>query len=215
MEKLVIFDLDGTILHTIPDILDSINVMLNHFGHKEVTFNQVRSYVGHGAKDLVKKCVGFPISEEELLERLNYYNDVYDKSNSPKTCLFDGMDEVILTLKNRGYKLAILSNKPHESTLCVYERYLKKYNFDYVVGSSASVKCKPDKTAALSILEKLNVKKENAYFVGDGETDVLTFVNADIKGIACLWGYRDKDVLVEVGAKVFANSPKELLSLIQ
>ena len=81
--------------------------------------------------------------------------------------------------------------------------------------SSSKVKCKPDKTAALSILEQLNVKKENAYFVGDGETDVLTFVNAEIKGIACLWGYRDKDVLVSVGAKVFANTPKELLSLIQ
>ena len=83
-----------------------------------------------------------------------------------------------------------------------------------VVGQSSSVKCKPDKTATLNILEKLNVEKQNAFFVGDGETDVLTSINAGIKNISVLWGYRDKDQLEKARAKVFAYKPSDILDII-
>jgi phosphoglycolate phosphatase len=86
--------------------------------------------------------------------------------------------------------------------------------FDLVVGQSGKVKVKPDPTAAKQILKEFDVLPENCYFVGDGETDVMTSINLGSNGIAVLWGYRTKEQLKDAGAKVFANSPKELLDLI-
>ena len=214
MEKAVIFDLDGTLLDTVPDILDNINLMLARFGYGTLDAETLKGYVGSGARNLCARSIGVPLTEEELDERLDYYNALYTASDSPKTKLFDGMAEVLRALKKRGYKLAILTNKPQETTDKVYKNYLKDFGFDAVVGQSGGVKCKPDKTATVNLLSKLGVLPENCYFVGDGETDVLTSLNAGTRGIAVLWGYRKKDQLEKVGAKIFADDPEDLLSLI-
>ena len=214
MEKAVIFDLDGTLLDSVPDILDNINLMLAHFGYPTLDVETIKGYVGSGARNLCARSIGVPVTEEELDERLSYYNGLYTNSESPKTKLFDGMAEVLRTLKNRGYKLAILTNKPQETTDKVYKNHLKDFEFDAVVGQSGSVKCKPDKTATVNLLGKLGVLPENCYFVGDGETDVQTSLNAGTRGISVLWGYRKKHDLEKAGAKVFAEDPEELLSLI-
>ena len=213
MNKAVIFDLDGTIIHSLPDILEHVNITLKKYNAPLRNADEIRQFIGNGARNLIKRSFG-DITEQELDERLAFYNESYTSSGSPKTRLFDGVKELILTLKERGYKLAILTNKPQKTTDEVYQKYLSSFNFDMVVGQSSSVKCKPDKTATLNILEKLNVEKQNAFFVGDGETDVLTSINAGIKNISVLWGYRDKDQLQQVGATTFVNNPKEILSLI-
>lgn len=215
MNKGVIFDLDGTLLHTVPDITDNVNKMLVKYGYPTVSEKDVARFVGNGAGKLVERCIGKPLTEEELKERLAYYNKIYTECGSPKTALFDGIGEVLKGLKERGYKIAILTNKPQPTTDRVYCNYLSEYNFDMVVGSSDKVKCKPDKTATMEILSKLDVAPENAYFVGDGETDTITSLNAGTKGIAVLWGYRDKADLEKAGATIFARTPLELLSLIK
>ena len=213
MEKAVIFDLDGTLIDSLPDILQNVNLTLKEFGAPLRTNIEIRQFIGNGARNLVKSSFG-DITEEQLDERLAFYNEKYTNSGSPKTKLFDGVEELLLVLKERGYKLAILTNKPQRTTDEVYSKYLSFANFDMVVGQSSTVKCKPDKTATLNILEKLNVKKENAVFIGDGETDVLTSINAGIKNISVLWGDRDKNQLQKVGATTFVRHPKEILSLI-
>ena len=124
------------------------------------------------------------------------------------------MIEVLKEFKKRGYKLAICTNKPQIPTENVYNQYLKEFEFDMVIGQSDSVKRKPDPTATLDIIDKLNVKKENVYFVGDGDADVLTAKNAGIKCISALWGYRDKEELIKVGATIFASKPLDLIDLI-
>ena len=213
MNKAVIFDLDGTLIDSLPDILEQVNITLEKFSSPPRSYDEIRQFIGNGARSLIKESFG-DITEDELDERLAFYNEKYTKSGSPKTKLFDGVKELLLTLKERGYKLAILTNKPQKTTDEVYQKYLSFANFDMVVGQSSSVKCKPDKTATLNILEKLNVKKENAFFIGDGETDVLTSINAGIKNVSVLWGYRDKNQLQKVGATTFVRYPKEILSLI-
>lgn len=215
MNKAVIFDLDGTLLHTLPDILENINYMLEHFGYPLLTEDAVRNYIGTGARNLVKYSIGKPLTEEELDERLAYYNTFYTASPSSKTVMFDGIAEVLTALKDRGFKLAILTNKPQETTDTVYQNHLKKFGFDKVVGQSGKVKCKPDKTATLAILSELDVLPENAYFVGDGETDVITSINAGTNGIAVLWGYRDKNQLKNAGATVFAEKPFDILNFVK
>ncbi|MBQ0099299.1 MAG: HAD family hydrolase, partial [Firmicutes bacterium] len=215
MKKLVIFDLDGTLLHTVPDIMDSINYMLQYYGYKNVSYNDICHYVGNGARNLVSRCIahgGYKITEEELDERLNFYNEYYTNSNSPKTKLFDGIGEVLIELKKRGYYIAILTNKPQVTTNNVYETYLKDYNFDRVIGSTKEFKIKPDKETTVNLMKEFSVEPKNTYFVGDGETDVVTSINAGTNGIAVLWGYRSKEELKTAGAKVFIEAPKDLLN---
>ncbi len=214
MNKLVIFDLDGTLIHSVPDILEQVNITLAHFNYPLCTENQIRQYIGNGARNLVKRCFG-DLTEEDLDQKLAYYNKIYTACGSTKTHVFEGMDKVLVELKKMGYKLAILTNKPQMTTERVYEKYLSDFGFDMVIGQNNNVKCKPDKTATLNILKELDVDKDNAYFIGDGETDIKTAYNAGIKHIAVLWGYRDKDQLEEVGANTFAYKPLDILSIIQ
>ena len=215
MKKAVIFDLDGTLLDTIADITENINDMLTHFGYPALTERQVAGFVGSGAKKLVADCIGVPLSEEDFAKRLSYYNERYTNSSSPHTGLFKGVDKLLKDLSEDGYLLAIMTNKPAETTATVVREHLSKYKFAKIVGSSGSVKCKPDKTATLNLLSEIGVKPEDAFFVGDGETDVLTAINSGTKGIAVLWGYRSKEQLLKAGAKVFAENPTRLYEIIK
>lgn len=215
MNKAVIFDLDGTLIDSVPDIAENINIMLKHFGYPVLSEEEIKAKVGHGARNLVKDCIGKSLTDKELDERLEFYNYQYTNSGSPKTRLYKGIPETLKELKKRGYKLAILTNKPQETTDNVIKNHMSDLNFDKVVGQSGSVKCKPDKAATLAILKELNVLPENTYFVGDGDADVLTSLNSGTNGIAVLWGYSSKEKLAAFGATTFAYKPEDLLKIIQ
>lgn len=215
MNKAVIFDLDGTLIDSVPDIAENINIMLKRFGYHVLSEEEIKAKVGHGARNLVKDCIGKSLTDKELDERLEFYNYQYTNSGSPKTRLYKGIPETLKELKKRGYKLAILTNKPQETTDNVIKNHMSDLNFDKVVGQSGSVKCKPDKAATLAILNELNVLPENTYFVGDGDADVLTSLNSGTNGIAVLWGYSSKEKLAAFGATAFAYKPEDLLKIIQ
>lgn len=215
MNKAVIFDLDGTLIDSVPDIAENINIMLKRFGYPVLSEEEIKAKVGHGARNLVKDCIGKSLTDKELDERLEFYNYQYTNSGSPKTRLYKGIPETLKELKKRGYKLAILTNKPQETTDNVIKNHMSDLNFDKVVGQSGSVKCKPDKAATLAILKELNVLPENTYFVGDGDADVLTSLNSGTNGIAVLWGYSSKEKLAAFGATTFAYKPEDILKIIQ
>lgn len=212
--KLVVFDLDGTLLDTIPDITFYLNKAMDKFGFGILTESEVRKKVGHGAKELVADCVGENVPETVIKECLAYYNKIYTESDSPRTKFFKGIENLLTELKKSGYKLAILSNKPQFTVDKIYNIYLKKYSFDCVVGGGR-FPFKPDKTALTEIMKELSVTKENTVMVGDGETDVLTAINAEVKGVAVAWGYKDVAELISTGAKNIAYDTKELFNLIQ
>lgn len=215
MNKAVIFDLDGTLIDSVPDMAENINIMLKRFGYPVLSEEEIKAKVGHGARNLVKDCIGKSLTDKELDERLEFYNYQYTNSGSPKTRLYKGIPETLKELKKRGYKLAILTNKPQETTDNVIKNHMSDLNFDKVVGQSGSVKCKPDKAATLAILKELNVLPENTYFVGDGDADVLTSLNSGTNGIAVLWGYSSKEKLAAFGATTFAYKPEDILKIIQ
>lgn len=212
--KVLIFDLDGTLLDTLPDIAENINKMLSKYGYPKRTYAEMRKFIGCGAKNLVKNSIGVPLTEAELEERLEFYNKIYTASSSPMTKLFDGVSDMLVELKKRGYKLAILTNKPQSTTDRVVKEHLSLFEFDAVVGQRQGVKIKPDKEAAVKIMNLLGCSPKNTYMIGDGETDALTAINAGINGISVLWGYRDKNELEAAGAKTFVSAPKELLEIL-
>lgn len=213
--KLVVFDLDGTLIDSVPDIAYSINVMLEKFGHPQKSIAEITQMIGNGARNLVIRSIDQKLSDKEIDVRLEFYNAHYTSSGSPKTKVFDGVKEMLFELKKRGYKLAILTNKPQMTTDEVYKNHLQDVGFDAVVGQHVGMKIKPDPTMLVKIMEDLGVEKQNTYFVGDGEPDAQIAQNAGVKGISELWGYRTKEQLEKVGATTFAKTPTDLLKLIK
>ena len=239
-KKLVIFDLDGTLVDSMPDIVFFLNLMLKKYGLSEVSIDDAMDFIGYGARKLVSRCLDFSrkktlldseklkndsslrefcekpaLSEEEIDERLAFYNANYSASNSPRTRVYDGIKELLVSLKQRGFYLAILSNKPQETLDSVYQTYLKDFNFDICLGMGTRFPRKPAPDSTLFIIDTLKVKKENVIFVGDEETDVLVAKNSGIKGVSVLWGYRGKEELVSAGATVFAENAETLSEIIK
>ena len=214
MNKSVIFDLDGTLIDSLPDIAEYVNITLEKYGAPKKDVCKIRQYIGNGARNLILRSFDGTIEGERAEEILAFYNKNYTESGSPKTRLFEGVKEVLFELKKRGYKLGVLTNKPQVTTDGVYQTYLKEIGFDAVVGQTAGKKIKPNPDTLLELLNSLGVLVENAYMVGDGETDVEVAINAGVHGVAVLWGYRDKDQLLNAGAKVFAEKPLDLLKVI-
>lgn len=214
MKKLVIFDLDGTLLDTLEDIRECINVVLENNGYKTLTKPEVLKCVGYGAKKLVYLAANNP--DDETAEKLfNQYVPLQLKSDNSKTVLYDGLDKVLIELKNRGYKLAIVSNKPDSVTQPVVNQKLGKYGFDFVTGNRPELfNPKPDKSCVEYCLNTLSIKKEDAVFIGDSEVDVKTFKGAGIDGIGVLWGFRPKKMLEDAGCEIFAENAEQLLNEI-
>ena len=214
MEKAVLFDLDGTLLDTVHDIADKVNSTLSHFGFAVRFLDEIKQRIGNGSEYLVRNSLPEGVEEEFFQEIYKYFKSLYSSGKDPKTCPFDGIKQVVKTFIERGYRVFIVTNKPQSATDKICKEQLSDVSFDKIVGQSNGIKCKPDKMATEQILAEFGVEKQNAYFVGDGETDVQVAKNAGINGIFVLWGYRTKEQLEKVGASVFAKTPQDLLKLI-
>ena len=214
MKKLIIFDLDGTLLNTIEDIRYCINAVLEKHGYKTLNTQEVLKCVGYGAKQLVYLAAGKPDQKthEMLFEE---YVPLQKASDNSLTHLYDGLDATLKALKEKGYKLAIVSNKPDSVTQIVVEQKLKKYGFDFVTGNRPELfNPKPDKSCVEYCLSSLGIDKKDAIFIGDSEVDVQTFIGAGVDGIGVTWGFRPKLMLEQAGCKLFAATAEELLELI-
>lgn len=214
MVKAVIFDADGTLWDSCPDIVISLNKVLKEYGLDEITYKDALPCLGYGAKKLCEMVLDGRLQGKDAEDFLNRYNYVYTNGGSANTVVYDGIAELLTELKRRGIKIALLSNKPQQTLDKVYEKYLGKYEFDYVYGQREGFKPKPDRQATDFVVENLGVARENIIFVGDSETDYQTGANADLRVITCLWGYRDKEFLLQNGAKEFINKPEELIKFL-
>lgn len=215
MKKLIIFDLDGTILDTVEDIRFCLNSALKKFDLKQLNREQAMKNMGFGAKKLVQLSVG-DVSESLAQEVYDYYLELSANSDNSKTTIYEGLDEVLINLKKDGYNLAVVSNKPDNLVISVCEQKLSKYGFSFVMGNKpGEFKPKPDKSCVEYCLNKLNTKKDEAIYVGDSEVDVQTYLASNVDGIGVLWGFRSKEILEDAGCTRLAKTPKELYNIIK
>ncbi len=221
MKKLVIFDLDGTLLNTIEDITDSFNLVMDEYQLRSASIDEMKYFVGSGVDNLVKRAIKRILGESDFennfdkhfIDFKNKYQSNYEKNQRNKTRLYDGIFELVSTLKTNNIKIAVLSNKPDNDVKNIIKYYFKEFNFDYVQGSSSEVGIKPGTLGVEKILSKLNVSnKKEVLFVGDSDVDVLTAQNASIDCAACLWGFRKKEELME--ARYIVSNPKEILEVV-
>ena len=214
MEKVAIFDLDGTVLDTQEDIADCMNKTIELFGYKKRSYAEYKQVIGNDASNFMRKLLG-DLPTEKLMEIWRSYEKVYDRYGIVKTKLFDGINEVLIALKERGYKLSLLTNKTPEELAPFIPVFFTNSPFDDIIGVGNTDGAKPSPKEVLRILSDFNVEKENAYLIGDGETDILAAVNAKITPIAVLWGNRTREQLKAVGANIFVDTPKEILNILK
>lgn len=215
MKKLIIFDLDGTLLDTVDDLLFTLNTTLEKFGLKTINREEIIKKLGYGARKLVELSVGDITSEEFEKVYSDYCVRLANCDNS-LTKLYDGLDVCLKALKSDGYKLAVVSNKPDDAVQVVCKDKLSEYGFDFFMGNRpGEFNPKPDKSCVEYCLKQVGINAEDAIYVGDSEVDVQTYLNANIDGIAVLWGFRSKEILEKAGSIRFASTGAELYDIIK
>ncbi|MDE7087174.1 MAG: HAD family hydrolase, partial [Clostridia bacterium] len=177
MYKAVIFDLDGTLVDSLDSIWYVLTLTLKHFGLPAVTHAQVKSYIGNGARELVRLAIGEE-NADRLDEILTYYKKEYAADDNSCVKLFKGEKGLLKKLKAQGVKIAIFTNKPQAATLNTVEKFFEKFGLDCVQGQEDGLPLKPSPEGVYKIIEKLGVNGKDCLFVGDGETDVETAKNA-------------------------------------
>lgn len=215
MIKLCIFDLDGTVLDTVGSIAYYANSALLKNGVSPIPDEEYKYLAGKGIASLVRGMLEFRgCYTPELYERVFHdYDTAYNRDVTYKTRIFDGLKEVLDTLRDKGMKLAIVSNKPDFAAKTVVKALYGEDYFDFVTGQTPGGALKPDPTAALSVMESFGAKREECMYVGDTSTDMKTGKNMGVLTVGVLWGFRGREELEGSGADVIAERPEDLLGV--
>ncbi len=209
----IIFDLDGTLLDTLADLADSVNAVLSAGGFPLRTLEEVRSFVGNGVGRLVHLSLPAETSSEVETACLEQFRAHYLGNMAHKTAPYPGILSMLETLKERGYALAVVSNKFDGAVKRLCQTYFGD-RLAVAVGESEGVARKPAPDTVFRVLETLQVPAEGAVYVGDSEVDLLTAQNAGLPCISVGWGFRDRAFLMEHGAVQVVDSPADLVRVL-
>lgn len=212
--RLVIFDLDGTLIDSRLDLINSVNAMLRHVNHPELPGEVVASYVGDGAPMLVRRALGDPEDENFFRGALEYFLSYYREHKLDHTVVYEGIPEALQRIQANGVarKLAVLSNKPVNPSRAILEALGLAPFFVQVYGGNSFATKKPDPLGVRTLLEETGTSPESAMIVGDSSVDVLTGRNAGIATCGVTYGFAPH-TLCEVQPDVTVESPEDLGAL--
>ena len=208
----VIFDLDGTLLNTLDDLFDSVNVILNKYNFPLRTKDEVRMFVGNGVPKLIERALPKSHTKETFDAALADFKSYYGKHCNDKTQPYDGVMDALMHLKSNGYKIAVVSNKVDFATKSLCRDYFGNL-VDVAIGQREGIEKKPAPDSVFEAMKLLDSK--NAVYVGDSDVDIMTAKNAGLPCIAVTWGFRDKEFLFLNGGRIFANDTNEMISIIE
>lgn len=205
-----IFDLDGTLLSTLNDLATSTNYALRWAGMPERTIEEIRMFVGNGVKLLMERAIPNGINNPKFEETYAKFREHYLEHNLDTTSPYDGIPELLRELKHRGKKLAIVSNKFYAATQDLANHFFPD-TIKVAIGERETIRKKPAPDTVLEALRQLGASKEGAVYIGDSDVDIMTAKNCGLPCISVLWGFRDKDFLIQHGGTIFVNKPSEIL----
>ncbi len=215
--KAAIFDLDGTLLDTLPDLADAMNWTLTQEGYPACDIAHHRGAIGRGTREYVKGCLPLEVKDDEALlnratERMRAH---YGENWNHKTRPYHGIIALLDDLTQRGILRCVVTNKMHTVAVALIQRWFGAYGFDPVYGDRPGKPPKPDPTVALEAAAELGVVPSEVVFIGDSKYDMLTAQHAGMHGIGVTWGYGTRAELIESGAAFLADTPADVIAHIQ
>lgn len=213
MTKAIVFDLDGTLLDTLADLAASTNYALRSCGMPEHSIDDVRRFVGNGVRMLMTRAVPDGESNPRFDEAFSVFRQHYMQHCLDTTCPYPGIMDALAKLKEKGMMLAIVSNKMQAATEELRQHFFSQY-IDVAIGESAAIRKKPAPDTVNEALRLLGISHDEAIYVGDSDVDIDTARAAMMPCASVLWGFRDRQFLLNHGATRLLSSPEELLSLV-
>ena len=209
MYRAAIFDMDGTLLNTLEDLADSVNEMLEHYGRPRRTIDEVRIFVGNGARKLMERALE-TTDEKFISEALEYYNGCYARHLTNKTAAYAGIIELLKNLNAKKIPIGICTNKQHFAAVELTEKIFAQIEIGAVTGDAK----KPNPSTALAIAEKFGVAPAEVAYFGDTAVDIQTAINAGFLPVGVTWGFRSEAELRETGAKIIVHRAEEIFERI-
>lgn len=209
MKTGILFDLDGTLLNTLEDLTDSVNHTLRHYNCPGRTIEQVRSFVGNGARRLIQLALPGQEDDPPVEEALAFYQAYYATHAQIKTRPYDGVLEALTTLRQK-YPVAIVSNKPDVAVKPLCRNF---FGDVYALGEAPGCPRKPAPDMLLKAMRDIGV--ESCIYVGDSDVDVITAGNAGAVCLSVLWGFQDRERIEAAGGSHFCEDPHQLAQTLE
>lgn len=217
MYKIVVFDLDGTLVNSITDLAQSVNKGLAKCGFPQHSVEEYRFFVGNGREVMIKKAMGEENYSDEKKAAIvrDTFDEEYAVHSLDNTKPYEGCVELLTKLDKMGIKTAVLSNKPDEFVNRLVSTLFPNHKFAVAWGQKKEYKRKPSGEGLCAMLKDLGLEKKDCFYVGDSDVDVYTAIDAGVDMCGAEWGFRDKEELIKAGAKITCKTPLELLNFIK
>ena len=213
MRHTIIFDLDGTLLYTLEDLKDAVNYALRTRGYAEHKLEEMRRFFGNGIRFALQQAEP-TLPDAEIDELIVLFKEYYGKHSMDNTMPYDGVLPLMQTLSEQGCRMAIVSNKVDEAVKDLAAHFFGDY-VRVAIGNRADIRRKPAPDTVFAALEELGASKDDAVYIGDSEVDLATARAAGLPCITVLWGFREKDFLIEQGADCFAERPEKIPEILE
>lgn len=211
MYKFCVFDMDGTVVNTIGDIAAAMNRSLSALGFAEHSEEEYLKMVGDGMEMLCRRAL--PAENEDMLKQLiALYNEDYIKNCCEKSVIYDGVEDAVKELKQRGIVCAMLSNKPHGQVTEIAKVIFKQPLFDEILGQTPKFPTKPAPDSLFDMMKRHGFSKNETAYIGDSNVDIRLGKAAGVHTVGVSWGFRGEAELLAEGADAIVHNANELLN---
>ena len=208
-----IFDLDGTLLDTLQDLAAAVNFALRKNGMEEHSIDDIRRFVGNGVRKLIERAVPDGSKNPRIDEVFADFRSYYMQHSLDATKPYDGITEILQELKQRGCKMAVVSNKMMAATQELVAHFFPEIEVAIGENEAEGIRKKPAPDMVFEALNRLGAEAESAVYIGDSDVDIQTAMNAGVPCISVLWGFRNREFLIEHGAQRFIEKPSEIIGV--
>ena len=217
-KELIIFDFDGTLINSIPDLTLAVNKMLSHYNLSALTIEQVTPFIGNGAKPLVKRALEASMLKQDLSEVLfteafAIYLAAYKDITCQETFMYPGVLETLIDLDKKGYKMVICTNKPFAFIEPILDTLNIKKFFKFWIGEDSLSEKKPSAVPLMHLTKEMNITIENSIMVGDSKNDILAAQNATMDSIGVSYGYNYNENIADYNPTIVVDSFADLQEL--
>ena len=215
MKKLVIFDLDGTLLDTIADLAESANYALKQLDYPTHPVDAIRTFVGNGINKLLERALpAHEQTEENIMRMRSHFVPYYDIHNADLSTPYPGIVSLLEDLQAKGILIAVASNKYQKATVKLVKQYFPNIDFVEILGQREGINVKPDPSIVFDILQKADVSKEDVLYIGDSGVDMQTAINAGVDAVGVTWGFRPRAELESFRPMGLIDKAEDLLEFI-